>query len=720
MPMYPPIHHYSFIEDVELVVAERNRLPGEDSLDSPDSLRLFFRSFNRTYDLELEPKLDLIVKGTTVLKIDGVVQDHRSWFDDVAKPYDGVVVDHETGDTVGTARILFYHINPTSPSAAVRSIFDSPFTHQHQHISHPSTQTLFDGVIKTDEGQFHIKTIDVYRRSKRDIDTEIASPYSRHPNQRHASMVMLTEDASSLSAHDPHSHGESDAGLHRRSLFRAENACGFNAVHGHNLQQHTLIKGLRFAANAEAPYRPHQHRRATTNSTTGTSGSGMCGTIPSRLFMFMGAAADCNYVKNYGGSSQALSQILSDFAQASAVYESSFNVGLALVMVNLQTSCEGSNLTWNRACDSTYTINNRLSDFSQWRGQQQDDAGLWHLMTGCTSSVSGSAVGVAWLSTTCETTSSSQPDPMSASGAMEFVSGTAVSSVVPVEWKVVAHEVGHNFGAIHDCDAQTCGTTSCCQCSPCDCGGQFLMHPTDNSITSSFSTCSINYICQSLTSGARSSCLKPPGALRTIKSNICGNGVKEANEECDCGQANSTACQNDACCNASTCKLKKGAVCDQLNDDCCQNCQLAVCRPSIGICDYPESCTGVNATCPDDLHHPNGETCASGLACASGVCTSRAQQCSADFSQLNSTIDTNGVCPGHDADCSLLCATKAGDCLQMAGSFVDGTPCGYAGMCMAGSCQESGWFGVAVDWFKSNPQLGIPIVDPTAYNGKNF
>jgi hypothetical protein len=51
---------------------------------------------------------------------------------------------------------------------------------------------------------------------------------------------------------------------------------------------------------------------------------------------------------------------------------------------------------WNVACASA-TLSERLSLFSQWRGNKGDDgAGLWHLMSGCPT---GSEVGIAWLST---------------------------------------------------------------------------------------------------------------------------------------------------------------------------------------------------------------------------------------------------------------------------------------------------------------------------------
>ena len=58
-------------------------------------------------------------------------------------------------------------------------------------------------------------------------------------------------------------------------------------------------------------------------------------------------------------------------------------------------------------------------------------------MSGCPS---GTEVGVAWLGTVC--------NQKATGNAPSVVSGTAVSTGGRTEWQVVAHEIGHNFGAI--------------------------------------------------------------------------------------------------------------------------------------------------------------------------------------------------------------------------------------------------------------------------------
>jgi hypothetical protein len=74
-------------------------------------------------------------------------------------------------------------------------------------------------------------------------------------------------------------------------------------------------------------------------------------------------------------------------------------------------------------------------------------------MSGCPT---GSEVGIAWLATLCvlKAAISSFAYPcyrcqQEATGSdPSIVSGTAVSTAGLTEWQVVAHEIGHNFGAI--------------------------------------------------------------------------------------------------------------------------------------------------------------------------------------------------------------------------------------------------------------------------------
>ena len=157
----------------------------------------------------------------------------------------------------------------------------------------------------------------------------------------------------------------------------------------------------------------------------------------SQKVVYMGVAADCEYTQQYGSSQNATTQILTNWNTASALYKvytfsscpsfrpttCSCRPPLTLVLGLLSSKCKihrecsypgpylpwlispfrrcpstaDPAIPWNVDCNSSVTLNDRLSLFSGWRGQKGDDgAGLWHLMSGCPT---GTEVGIAWLAT---------------------------------------------------------------------------------------------------------------------------------------------------------------------------------------------------------------------------------------------------------------------------------------------------------------------------------
>jgi hypothetical protein len=104
--------------------------------------------------------------------------------------------------------------------------------------------------------------------------------------------------------------------------------------------------------------------------------------------VYMGVAIDCNYVQTYGSTERAREQVLNVWNQVSAVYRSTFNISLGigeLVVQNLTCPSQAIQGTeWDVSCDQSLTLDQRLSLFSQWRGNRGDDGiGLWHLMSAC-------------------------------------------------------------------------------------------------------------------------------------------------------------------------------------------------------------------------------------------------------------------------------------------------------------------------------------------------
>ena len=406
-----------------------------------------------------------------------------------------------------------------------------------------------------------------------------------------------------------------------------------------------------------------------------------------RKVALVGVAVDCTYRSGFNTRNDTASHVVSVMNMASQVYEATFNITLGLKNLTIQEpDCPATAQTatpWNLGCESSLNISSRLNSFSAWRGQFQDNNAYWMMLTNCTT---GPEVGLSWLGQLCVSAVSTLGD--------ESTSGANVVARTSTEWQVIAHETGHMFGAVHDCDGQTCASSTavtaqqCCplSASTCDANSQFIMNPSTGNNIQAFSACTIGNICGAMyRKSVNNNCLVDNrGVAELITAQQCGNGIVEGDEECDCG--GQSGCQGNNCCDPTTCKFINNAVCDQSNEQCCSECQFAtngtVCRATTGVCDPQEVCSGTSATCPSDIVAPNGQDCGNGLQCASGQCTSRDQQCKT----LMGSITTNNstyACPS--SDCTLSCASPNGVCYSMQQYFVDGTPCG-SGTCSNVSC----------------------------------
>ncbi|NXX16693.1 ADA32 protein, partial [Podargus strigoides] len=152
---------------------------------------------------------------------------------------------------------------------------------------------------------------------------------------------------------------------------------------------------------------------------------------------------------------------------------------------------------------------------------------------------------------------------------------------------------------------------------------------------------------------------------------VCGNGVVEPGEQCDCGAAE--ACSKDKCC-TKTCRFKPGVTCS--SGLCCHRCQFkqqnTPCRPPTDAqCDLAEFCSGTSASCPPDLHVWDGESCERGTGyCYGGRCRSPDRQCQqlygkasqnapvVCYEEINSQRDRFGHCGFHPREGYKPCAWR--------------------------------------------------------------
>ena len=222
----------------------------------------------------------------------------------------------------------------------------------------------------------------------------------------------------------------------------------------------------------------------------------------------------------------------------------------------------------------------------------------------------------------------------------------------------LAHELGHSFGSPHDDTADV-------SCVPNNDFGNYIMYPYANDGSKPnhmvFSSCSVGYIFPVITTkGSR--CFS-----RTTE--VCGNGIKEEGEECDCGT--SGICDFlDKTCTASdvdnsnpdppcTVRRMSGCQCSSVSSPCCSaECQFAqswkLCRIG-GECVRPTYCSGTSGDCPQIVFEPDTKLCNNNRkTCSAGKCTG-------SICRLSDSTECE-CSPGH-FECHVCCLTDSGLCL---------------------------------------------------------
>ncbi|KAI4102449.1 MAG: hypothetical protein L6R37_004388 [Teloschistes peruensis] len=555
---------------------------------------------------------------------------------------------------------------------------------------------LFEGAFTIGRDHHHILLRSNYLKTKHDQDPDL---------ERGGDEYMIAFRDSDIFRGDPDHYTE------LKRSFGEGHSCSSDFLSFNNDPSHPIFaptsKQQVFGLWGSTPVNSLFGKRQidTSGIPSGGNGAGVNlkntigksdGCPTTRKVALVGVATDCGYTASFNSDDEVNKNIIQQFSTASTLYEKTFSITLGLANITLsKKDCPATpsqDAPWNTGCSGNNTITDRLNLFSQWRSERDDNNAYWTLLTSCPT---GSEVGLAWLGQLCV------KEVTKATG--EVVSGANVVARTANEWQVIAHESGHTFGAVHDCDQSACANQNsvnaqqCCplSASTCDAGEKYIMNPSTGEGISQFSQCTLGNVCSAIgRNSVKTTCLSDNRGVPTISGHQCGNGIVEEGEDCDCGGA--ANCGNNACCDPTTCKFKTGAVCDDSNESCCKSCQFAsadtLCRASTGECDPEEKCSGNNATCPIDASAPDGQACGNSSAhtqCASGQCTSRNQQCKTLMGSFTSKNDTYAC---NSRDCTLSCQSPEfgpNTCYSMQQNFLDGTPCGGGGKCNNGQCKGS-------------------------------
>lgn len=663
-----------------------------------------FSHFDLTFDLHkntqhvrltLEPNQDILGEDSHVnyLGQDGSIERSEKIIREDHKVYLGqafVVGPDGTNTHVGWSRIVIRR-------DGVLPLFQGAFTIMGNHhniqlkSTYLSTKHKMDPHLEDSDDEFMV----VYR------DSDVG-------RLSHTELRKRGESSKSCGADRLTFNTDSQHPVHKEILSRDTASWGEMSLSHLLGKRQTNIDGGGVGNGNSAGV----NLRSTIGDTSGCPSA--------RRVALVGLASDCGYTAEFNSSESLRQNVIDVVNTASDLYQATFNITLGLRNLTISpaecpaTAADATK--WNVGCSDSYTITNRLNDFSTWRGNLAGDTNAyWSLFTTCNT---GAEVGLAWLGQLCNHGGTSQQDN---SGSTQTVTGANVIARTSSEWQVFAHESGHTFGAVHDCDTTTCADSqavSASQCCPfsqsaCDAQAQYMMNPYSTPGVSKFSPCSIGNICSALgRNSVQSTCLTDNRGVATITGSQCGNGIVEDGEDCDCG--GDDGCAGNTCCNPSTCKFVDGAVCDPSNEGCCTlQCQYAsagtVCRASTGQCDPQETCSGSAAACPEDQTEKDGTSCGDGLKCASGQCTSRDLQCKTvmgSYTQDNDTYSCNSQ------TCTISCASPdfgMNVCYSVQQNFLDGTSCGGGGHCENGVCKGTSVGGEVGSWIDDNKTLVIAL-----------
>lgn len=391
----PPIQHVSELDNV-VIHTPSHRIHSHSSFD----ITFTIHNNAEPIKLKLEPNHDVLAEDAEVqyLNADGTIshtesidrREHRVF---KGSAWTEIEPDHWT--YVGWARL---------------------------YVKRDGPDPLFEGTFSLMHDYHNIKLRSSYMRTRSDSDIIPAEKDEDYMVMFRNSDMYWDEEHTELKRSLPNPSCQADK-------------LDFNADPNHPVfrppQQSANLAAMSFDQLLGL-----SKRQSDTGGVGGnTGGINLASTIgdttgcpKNKLVALVGVATDCNFLNAFGNNqSAARADVISMFNSASSVYENTFNISLGLKNLTMSPAeCPDVSSTatpWNMPCTSG-NISSRLTDFTAWRGDQNDTNAYWTLMTNCPTD---SEVGVSWLGQLCVHGSSNAS-----------VAGANVVVKTSTEWQVFA------------------------------------------------------------------------------------------------------------------------------------------------------------------------------------------------------------------------------------------------------------------------------------------
>ncbi|XP_057687379.1 disintegrin and metalloproteinase domain-containing protein 10 [Corythoichthys intestinalis] len=337
--------------------------------------------------------------------------------------------------------------------------------------------------------------------------------------------------------------------------------------------------------------------------------------------------ADHFFYNYYGSREAVIAQISSHVQAVNAIYQiTNFNgirnIGFMVKRIIINST--------NTQRDNPFRFANiGVEKFLELNSEQNhDDYCLAYLFTD--RDFDGGVLGLAWVGSEnsggiCE------KNRLYSDGKWKSLNTGIVTvknygSHVPpkVSHITFAHEIGHSFGSNHDTGIKCTPGESSIQAEKEL--GNYIMYARatsgDKLNNNKFSSCSIDSISAILT-------IKKDRCFVVSGQPICGNGLVEEGEECDCGyrdQCTDTCCYDANEEESKRCKLQPGKSCSPSQGPCCTEVcsfkdQLHSCSKE-SECAFEGMCDGTTAQCPTAQPKENFTSCHEDTqVCIKGVCS---------------------------------------------------------------------------------------------------